>query len=160
MAAIGTYSTATWSFRDFSGETSRTRLHFAPVDDSGDNSGLFGALGSIPVVGTLLEALSDCVQSGTNMALKLDNGSAGLPTSDFAQRELAARFTYQDTVTGKYYRFDVPGPVALLIVAGTDNVNIATGPGAAFKVAFDAECISEDGNPVVLLSGKIVGRRN
>jgi len=159
MAPIGTYSSATFKFRDNSDETSRTRLHFIPLDKSADNSPLLGALGSIPVFGTALIACSDAVFAGTDMSVKLDNGSAGLPSDEKAQREMVARMKYQDTVTGKFYHFDIPAPSALLIAPGTDDVVIGTGPGAALKVAFDAECISEDGNPVVLLGGIITGRR-
>ena len=159
MAAVGTTSKANFSYRDRSGEISRTQLHFEALDDTGDNSGILGALGTISVTGTLLNTLTDCVEAGTNLTNKLDVGAAGLPASDFAQRELAARFTYQDTVTGKYYRFDVPGPNDDLIQAGSDDVDMS-GLVAAFKVAFDANCVSEVGNPVTLLSGKIVGRRS
>jgi hypothetical protein len=159
MAAIGTYSSATFKFRDNSNENARTRLHFVPLDTSADNSGLLGALGSIPVFGTALIACSDAVFAGTDMSVKLDNGSAGLPADEKAQREMVARMQYQDTVTGKFYHFDIPAPNSLLITSGSDAINIATGPGAALKVAFDAECISEDGNPVVLVGGHIAGRR-
>lgn len=159
MAAVGTTSKVQFSYRDRSGEPTRTQLHFEPLDDTGDNSGILGALGTIPVTGTLLNALTDCVEAGTNLGTKIDNGSAGLPTSDFAQRELAARMTYQDTVTGKFYHFDIPGPNPDLIQSGTDDI-LMTGLVAPFKVAFDANCVSEMGNPVVLLSGKLVGRRS
>lgn len=160
MATVGTTTDAAYSFRDHSGEISRTTIHYDPLDDSGDNSGVIGALGSVSIVGSLLETLTDCLSAGTNLNNKVDPGMAGLPSSEFAQRELAARMRYQDTVTGKYYRFDIPGPVNDLFTAGTDAVNMDAVLMVAFKVAFDANAKSEVGNDVVLLDGKIVGRRS
>lgn len=160
MATVGVSTDATYSYRDRSGEISRTTIHYEPLDDSGDNSSVIGALGAVSVVGTLLNALTDCTEAGTNLNNKVDVGSPGLPVSEFAQRELAARMRYQDNVTGKYYRFDIPGPINALIQAGTDAVDMDALAMVAFKVAFDADARSEVGNAVTLLDGKIVGRRS
>lgn len=158
MAVIGDHSEAVFSYRDFSGEVSRVKLNFQPLDDSGDNSGLLGALGDVPTVGTLLNALTDCVEAGTNMSVKLDAGGAGLPASAFAQRELAARMKYQDNVTLKFYRFDIPGPINDIIQSGTDEIDMDAVAMVAFKVAFDANAKSPVGNAVTLIDGRLVGR--
>jgi len=161
MTAINTFSNVHYSYRDYSNELTKTQLHFAPIDDAGNNDALLdAATGSIAVVGTAASLLTKCVQAGTTLSVKMDNGTAGLPVAADAQREWATRFSYQDDVTGKFYRFDIPAPVDAIVQSGTDLIDMADALVVAFKAAFEANCISEDGNAVTLVSGRIVGRRS
>jgi len=161
MTALGTTSVVHFSYRDRSGELTRSQVHFAPVDDGADNSAILDpATGAIAVVGTALSLLTKCVQAGTTLSNKLSNGTAGLPVAADAQREWAIRWKYQDSVTGKFYRFDTPAPIDAVVVAGTDAIDMANALVIAFQAAFEADCLSPDGNAVELLSGQIVGRRN
>lgn len=161
MSALGDYSNVHFSYRDRSSELTRSQLHFQPIDDSGDNSGVLDpTTGAIAVVGTALSLLTKCVQAGTTLSIKLDNGTAGLPAAADAQREWAIRWRYQDDVTGKYYRFDTPAPIDAVVQAGTDIIDMSDALVVAFQAAFEANCISEDGNAVTLIDGRVVGRRS
>jgi len=161
MAPIGSASKVWFKYLDHSGEKTRTMLHFAPVDDTGDNSGLLDPIGgSISELGTAMGLMSKLSKDGTDVTIPIDTTTASIPAAADAQREWAIRFSYVDTVTGKKYRFDVPAPVDAIVPSGTDEVDLAATLVAAFKVIFDAQVLSEFGNPCTLLSGRIVGRRN
>lgn len=161
MTALGTTSKVHFGYRDRSGELTGTQLHFAPIDDGADNSAILDpTTGAIAVVGTAAALLTKCRQAGDTLSIKTDNGLSGLPTAADAQREWAIRFRYQDDVTSKLYRFDIPAPIDAVVQDGTDQIDMAETLVAAFKVAFEANCVSQDGNAVTLLDGRIVGRRN
>jgi hypothetical protein len=161
MAALGDVSKVHFSYRDISGELTRSQLYFAPVDDSADNSSLLDqATGAIAIVGTAMSLLTKLRQAGTNLSIQMDAGLAGLPTAADAQREWAIRWDYQDSVTNKHYRFDTPGPIDSVVQTGTDLIDMGDALVIAFKTAFEADCLSPVGNAVVLNSGRIVGRRN
>jgi hypothetical protein len=161
MTALGDVSKVHFSYRDRSGELTRSQLYFVPVDDSADNSSLLDqATGAIAIVGTALGLLTKLNQAGTNISIQIDAGTAGLPAAADAQREWAIRWDYQDTTTNKHYRFDTPGPIDAVVVAGTDLIDMGNALVIAFKAAFEADCKSPVGNAVVLNSGRIVGRRN
>jgi hypothetical protein len=74
-------------------------------------------------------------------------------------REEAVRFTYQDNVTGKLYRFDIADPVDIFNT-NSDDVDMGDALVIALKAVVDADWKSELGNAVTLISGKKVGRRN
>jgi RAB protein geranylgeranyltransferase component A len=74
-------------------------------------------------------------------------------------REIAVRFTMQDNVTGKLYRFDIADPVDIFNT-DSDDVDMADALVVALKAIVDGDWKSEMGNAVTLISGKKVGRRN
>jgi len=161
MAALGDISKVHYSYRDRSNELTRSQLYFAPVDDSGDNSALLDpATGAVAVVGTALSLLTKLTQAGTHISIELSPDAGTLPSAADAQREWAIRWSYADTVTGKKYRFDTPGPIDAVVVAGTDFIDMANALVIAFVAAFEADCLSPVGNAVNVLNGRIVGRRN
>jgi hypothetical protein len=145
---------------DYSNEPTRTRVYFEELDDE-NYEGLFGVLGAVPVAEAALELLTGCTRTGTTATITVNPGSSVPPDNPNAQREIAIRVAYQDTVTGKKYRFDVPGPVDdLYPPQGTDVVPLSNLIAAAFIAVFEEVCRSVDGNPVVVTSIRLVGRNN
>jgi len=161
MADVGTTSPVRYGYRDRSGELTHTLIHFPPLQDDADNSGILdAAVGSIAVVGSALALLTKCRQAKDTLSIQVGAGLTGLPTAADAQREWAIRWQYQDNTTLKFFRFDSPAPIDAVVQDGTDVIDMTNALVIAFKTAFEADCVSPDGNAVTLLSGRIVGRRN
>lgn len=87
-------------------------------------------------------------------------GPSTPPTNKFAKRELKFRCHYTDTVNGKGYEFSIPCAKMDLVIANTDMVDLTTGAGLNLKTSFDAYCMSELENPVVLNSIELTGRNS
>lgn len=86
--------------------------------------------------------------------------SNATPTSNLANRESKMLVSYEDTTTFKRYILTVPMPdlANMAILAGTDLFDMSDAPLSAFITAFEANAKSQDGNPVNVLSCKVVGR--
>ena len=161
MTAIGNASKVSYTYLDRSGETTKSQLHFDPIDDVGDNSAVLDqATGSVALVGTALGLLTLLPQAGTSVSLPIGVFSPALPSNPSANREVAIRFIYKDNVNAKKYRFDLPAPVDAIMPLGTDDVDMADTLIVAFKAVFDANVKSEWGNACTLLTGRFVGRRS
>jgi len=161
MAPLPEPSKVHFSYRDYSNELTRSQLYFNPLDTTASNAGLIDpATGAIAVVGTALSLLTKLVQAGTTLSIDMSGGTAGLPIAPDAQREWAIRWQYQDDVTSRFYRFDTPGPIDAVILPNTDLIDMTDALVIAFKAAFEANCVSPVGNAVVLVQGRVVGRRS
>jgi len=161
MAAVGVVSKVHYGYRDRSNELTHSQLYFAPLDDTGDNSAIIDqTTGAIAVVGTALSLLTKLTQAKTTLSIEMQPDSGTLPAAADAQREWAIRWSYSDTVTGKFYRFDTPGPIDAVVLPNTDQIDMTQALVVAFQAAFEADCVSPVGNAVALLSGRIVGRRS
>lgn len=151
-----------FTFVDHSKEKTRVAFNVAPILADGSNwDALVSDVASVRALsGAAINAIT-----GLNEVL------SGVSVPDFAEtspivypdyghdRELAVRFTYQDDVTGKLYRFDIPDPVDIFN-ANSDEVDMDNVLVIALKAIVDADWVSELGNAVTLLSGRKVGRRN
>lgn len=111
------------------------------------------------IIGKLI-ALTACRLCSAVVQLPKSKQAETLPTGATAVRELALLVTYQDNVTAKKYHIAIPGPDTTKLVAGTDNINPADSDWTAFVTAFESGVLSEAGNAVTVLSGKLVGRSN
>lgn len=114
---------------------------------------------TLNVIGKML-ALTACRIITASVHLPKSRQAETLPTAATAVRELGIMVSYSDNVTAKKYHFVIPGPAEGLLVAGTDNVDPANADWIAFKSAFETDVLSEAGNAVTVLSGKLVGRNN
>lgn len=146
---------------DGSGESSSVTFYVPAIAADGANyASITGALGDIPVLGTAIDALCGLTHTKTTMSITLDQNTAVLPAVS-EQREDAVRISYQDTVTFKKYRFDIPAPVDAIFQAGTDVVDIVSNVTfLAFSAVFNANAVSPDGNAVVIIGARRVGRHN
>jgi len=111
------------------------------------------------VIGKLL-ALTVCRIITAAIQLPKSKQAETLPTAATAVRELGIMVSYVDNTTSKKYHFVIPGPATGLLIAGTDNVDPNNADWQAFVTAFEAGVLSDAGNAVSVLSGKLVGRNN
>lgn len=82
------------------------------------------------------------------------------PASVEAQREKKWLVRYEDTISHKIYRNEIPTADLSLLTTGSDTISsFPVGPLATFKTAFEAAVISPTGSPVTLLSLEYVGKR-
>ncbi len=114
---------------------------------------------TLNVIGKIL-ALTACRAITASIHLPKSKQAETLPTAATAVRELGIMVSYQDNVNSKKYRFVIPGPAEGLLVAGTDNVDPENSDWQDFVTAFESGVLSEDGNAVTVLGGKLVGRNN
>jgi hypothetical protein len=161
MTDIGLSTKARFQFLDHSAENSHTQLHFEPIDDTGNNAVLLdAAIGRLKVMRDAIMAVSKLAPAGVSISIPFETLSPSPPVDATSQRELAARMSYSDTVTGKKYRFDIPAPDDDYVPTGSDEINMGAAVWVAFKQLFDTNVVSELGNPVVLISGRFVGRNS
>jgi hypothetical protein len=150
----------TFSYVDESKENCRIMLSLPAILADGSNwdTVVSDVLSNLKVLGTGLQTLTRCNEYKSSVNVIVAKAEPTYPSDEFAQREIVARMTYADTVTGALYRFDIPGPESLFI-AGTDEVDMDSAGMAAFKIVFDAKAVSPVGNAVSLLRGKRQGKR-
>lgn len=160
--AIGAVTPVHIGVIDKSGELSGTMFNFAPIEDDGSNvDSLFTSVGNAyDVLKLVYIDLTWCNLTRSIASIIVDESSPTLPSNAAAQRELAARFTYIDTVTGSKYTFSIPGPQSTIIQAGTDEISLANLAVAAFVTAFELYCLSPVGNPVEVQAARLVGRNS
>ena len=146
---------------DHSAEPTKVSFHIPMLED--DNfAALFGPnTGSVDLIETAIETITDCNPTSTHSSITNNTDSGQAPATVTAQREVAFRFSYVDTVTGTDGHFDVPGPaVALYPDTGTDNVDLTNVTIAAAVLVWEANMCSPAGNPINIVSAKLVGRGN
>lgn len=142
---------------DHSAEACGPSLYFDDADEP-DYTDLAAAAA---LVETALDILTDCGMTRTTLSAQLAAQNEAVPATVTAQREIAVRVTYRDTVTGKYERFDVPGPATTFYPgSGTDVIPLDNLVAAAFILVFEANCVSMDGNAVEVTNIRLVGRNN
>ncbi len=147
------------SFQGYSNEYGRVDffMNYAGTDIAGPIAE--AAKGTAGSVAAEICGLSDCVCQVSDIQAVSTKYGDPAPVVATAQRELGLLVTYQDTVTGKKYRITIPGPKwATIGQAGTDSVNTAAPLWTAFVTAFEAHAVSEFGNAITVVSGRLVGR--
>jgi len=93
----------------------------------------------------------------------VDGPYPALNNDPLANRELKWLIVYQDDVTGKNYRCEIPcarlttGADGRLL-ANSENANFGSTWWTAFISAFETAAVSPVGNPVSVISAKYVGR--
>lgn len=148
------------TFLDASGEKSTVQycapalsaLNIASISDNAD-------YGVAATLAANIASLSLCTPISAQIAGEIAKSAQTPPGSNYAQREIGLLITYSDNVTGKTFRLTVPGPDwANMGLAGSDQIDPADAAWLAFKADFEAGAVSPDGNPVTVVSGKLVGR--
>ena len=103
--------------------------------------------------------LTGCEHVATSLTYVSDRGTGEPPSEVTAQREIAIKVTYRDTVTGKVEHLTVPGPVAAVYPpTGTDVIPLSNVAAAAFITVFEANAVSQDGNAIVVTGIRLIGR--
>jgi len=121
---------------------------------------LFLGVGPYPQIRDAIIGVTDLGHQKSQETSLIEAPSAGAPAVATAQREAVLRVFFQDTVTGKKYRMGIPGFKPALRTAGSDQASFAAGALLTLKTELEQNMLSEDGNPIVVLSGEFTGRNN
>jgi hypothetical protein len=142
---------------DHSREFSATRFFVAK--STGDD--LAASISDAGAMKTGMAVVSLCNFSNQSASMIFDSDTPTIPSSDYAQREVALWVQYVDDTTQKYETMQIPGPdLTLLAQANTDEVDIvANVTAAAFLLVIENNCVSEAGNAVTVTRMRIIGRR-
>lgn len=144
-----------------SGELTSFNYHLPEIDDVGLAWALnFAPGGRADVIQAVIAPMTLMNFTRTNASVTVAEDVASIPADPHAQRELALRVSYVDTVTFKKYRFDIPGPAPAVIPSGTDDVPLDNVLFALFITAAELDIVSVDDNPIEITAGRIVGRNN
>jgi len=144
-----------FTFQDFSKESSSFRFHFAAVTAASIGGFLtqFGALRTATDAITL-GTLTDDKWVGD--ATSYNNAA---PTDVNAQRERKFLVRYEGTTTFAKFTATIPtADLAGRMIAGTDQVDLTNTEIAAWITAFETLCRTEDGENVNVLGIQAVGR--
>ena len=144
---------------DYSGESTSVKFYLPELETDGSNfEDITDAL-DLLVAGVITS--SDLTQISTNITIPHGTGSGTPPSVFSAQRELAIRIKYRDTVTGRFEYTTVPGPVEAFYppqgVKG-DYVALNNFVFANYIIVLEANMVSQDGNAIEVVEGRLVGR--
>jgi hypothetical protein len=146
---------------DHSGEPTRTKFYVETLDDTNFDALFDPVTGDISLLQGALMAATDCEHVSTVASIVSDTGTGVPPATVTAQREIAIRVSYRDTVNGRKGSFTVPGPVTGFYpptgvkddIVPLDNVVFA-----ALIILIEANMISRDDNAIEVVEGRLVGR--
>lgn len=145
---------ATFSFVDYSDETSRVSMHvpaYTAVNFAAQQTLVDALKASVNAV-SLLNEIIDRRQVDVTITAKV------LPGSPDAQREKKWLVRATDDVTGKPVQFEIPGADLSLLVANTDKMDISAGAGATLVTDIEAVVTSDVGNAITVTDIVFVGR--
>lgn len=145
-----------------SGEDSSINYYLPEITADGLNwpTNFTPVTGRVDLIKATLAPMTLMNFTKTTTTIIVDEDVASLPADPHAQRELALRISYVDTVTFKKYRYDIPGPQAGVIPIGTDEVPLGNVLLAAHILVMEAQAVSIDDNPIEIIAARIVGRNN
>jgi hypothetical protein len=148
-------SLVTFGTIDYSGEPSNVRFHVTPL-----TAGNFAAVNlDITDLGTALDGVS----LNTLAMQRVISGeiflSRAKPANVDAQREKKWLIRYEDTVTHKLYRNEIPGADLALLDTNSDMADLTLTAWTDFIAAFEAVVVSPDGNTVDFIDAQYVGKR-
>lgn len=142
-----------------------SRVQWCHEDITADGSNYEGVLGGVAsnraLMVTATELVTKCNKTKVQAPILLAESAMSIPADVTAQREMALRVIYQDTVTMDFYRLDIPAPVDALFDLGSDEVDIESNVAfLAWSAVFEANCVSPDGNAINVTRAYRVGRKN
>ncbi len=150
------YGLTTFGYNDVSRERSTMTVHAIAIDagNEGVQSGLRDDLH------TATSALSLGIEVSEQWGNR-DQIAGNSSMSASGHRELKIDFTIEDNVTFKTYHVEIPvADGDAFIIAGSDDIDMANATVIAWVDAAEAYVVSPypAGNPISVLSGKVVGR--
>lgn len=101
-----------------------------------------------------------CNPYTSNLQTAWTKYNMGVPASPWAQRELGLQVGLIDTVNQKKSHITIPGVDWNTLHGDGDWVNYNHASWTALKAAIEAGAVSQDGNPVEVVYGRLVGRRS
>lgn len=142
---------------DYSNEGTRSSWNVAEIT----GATYVAVVALAEAVRTAIQAISLCNEKDFTATLVLHSSDGVPPSNVYAQRELAIRVFYRDTVTGRAGSITIPGPDLTVVTLTGDEVLIEDGDVMEdFKTAFELSAKSLDENAVVLTRAVLVGRNS
>lgn len=144
------------TYMDYDRELSTTKFNMAQLDAV-----------TVLTIGARVAALRAAIAGISGATLKaerfaqFENELSNVPpTNQYYQRETKWLVKYQDNVTLDIYRTEIPCANLSLLANHSEFLDITTAlsPGLLFKTEFEADVVSEEGNPITVLSVQAVGR--
>lgn len=144
---------------DNSNERTRTQIYVEDFDPTGiDMTAKITAINSLR---TAMEVLTMLNETKVTAQVVAHSATPTPPASVLAQREHGLRFTCTDNVTGKFYRFDLPGvDESAYRTAGTDVCDLSNSDIDDFVQAYNGVGMSPDGNLGTIVSARFYGKNN
>lgn len=148
-------SKQTLSYIDHDGEASTVGLRLADA-----SAGTFTALNtSMDTLVAAVDGVTLLNRTKDERSMSVAETTAALPANGFAQREIKWLVSYTDNVDpigdGS---FEIPGADLSLLVAGSEDMDVSGGAGAALVTALEANFKSRLGNAVSISKIIHVGR--
>jgi len=152
-------SSCTFVIRDKTNEYSSVRFALPPVTAANYDA----TITAMDDIQTAISAMTIGSIASRQLVAFNDKIDDTMPLNPWAQRELGARFFYQETAGGqKKYHLTVPCP-DLIVVDVTDGDHIDAEnftSSNALLTLLEANMVSPNGHPVEFYRGKLVGRKN
>jgi hypothetical protein len=148
---------------DHSGEPTATKVWVEELDASNFDELFNPVTGKVSLLQAALMVATDCEHVSTNLSYNSDTGTGVPPATVTAQREIAIRVTYRDSVNARVGHFTVPGPIIAFYpptgikndIIPLDNVIFA-----ALILVIEANALSQDGNAIEVVEGRLIGRNS
>lgn len=156
------YSTLSYTMKDWSNETAI--VQFRAVDyNAGTYNDYLTQIGQFrdALSGTGTLGISQGVIIAERQNLFVDDFARVLPLDENSLRGRKWLVRYQDNVTFKLHRLELPTaqPNPSLLLANSDRANLLAPAWVAFIAAFVAIARSPEDNMVTVLSARLVGRK-
>lgn len=144
------------TLRDYDGELSRTRVNTALITAGN----IVAQQAAMTALQTAIGGITLGVPASENRVLSAPSLSSAFAASPVAQRESKWLVRSEDNVTHKIFRNEIPTADLTLLTNNSEYVTDFTPAAlAAFKTAWEALVVSEDGNACTLRSLQAVGKR-
>lgn len=137
-------------FIDYAKEASTVRLPVSDAITDPNITALYNGIADVTLGGEQ--------QSKLETSVAKDGTNSGPAASVFAHREWKWLVSYQDAVTGKKSKAEIPCPDPQELVLNTDLMDLAGTKGLAFVTAFEANVLGADGNASLITQVRLVGR--
>ena len=148
----------TYGWIDTSSERTHFVIHF-PALTAVNFDAITGVAGTVNGVRTALDALTLLNETTVVAGVPIHSATASPPNDPLAQREYGVRVYFIDTVTHRPGNFFLSGVDSSFLPTNGDHVDLAITEWAALVTALEANCVSRDGNAIVVTEGIVTGRR-
>ena len=143
---------------DHSREKSNVTVYLDALLNDGSNYGILQAARAAVESAMKDVSLCNLSHSAWNMGKQFD--TPDIPASGFAQRESGLRVKLRDTVTNRYTTYTIPSPDSDSFDQPNTDLVDESNPAIIALMAVTSELRSIDGNAVVWVEGRLIGRRN
>lgn len=150
-------------FVDHSDERTSSKFWVEALTDANFDTLFDPVTGKVSLIQGAMVVASQCAHAKTNLSYTSDTSAGTPPAGVHAQREIAIRIGFRDTVNSRTGHWTVPGPIDALYPPTGVKGDIVALDNAALVIllaVLTANALSEDGNAVTVYEARLVGRNN